>query len=176
MEEVTVKAKNDQIAKLLLQDTRKQLERYLQSIVRCLSLLTEEEILWRPNGASNSAGNLVLHLCGNVRQWIISGLGGAPDVRLRDKEFSERGLIPRRVLVARLRTTVVEASHVLKRLSPESLMREYTIQGHHVTGLVAVAHVYEHFSHHAGQIIYVTKLKRGKKLGFTRLPRVKKRK
>ena len=148
--------------------------RYLGDIVRCLSLLTEKEIWWRPNAASNSAGNLVLHLCGNVRQWIISGLGGAPDLRVRDREFSERGPIPRRVLVARLRATVSEASRVLRRLSPESLTRKYTIQGFRVTGLVAVAHVYEHFSHHAGQIIYITKLKRGTKLRFTRLPKIKK--
>jgi len=85
---------NDPIAQLFLQDVRKQFERYRRRIDRCLSLLTEEEIWWRPNAASNSAGNLVLHLCGNVRQWIISGLGGAPDVRVRDKEFSERGRFP----------------------------------------------------------------------------------
>jgi uncharacterized damage-inducible protein DinB len=173
MEYVTVKAKNDQIATLLLQDTRKQLERYLQSIVRCLSLLTEEEIWWRPSGASNSAGNLVLHLCGNMRQWIISGLGGAPDLRVRDKEFSERGPVPRHVLVAQLRATVAEARRVLNRLPGEALRQKYTIQGYRVTGLVAAAHVYEHFSHHAGQVIYITKLKRGKNLRFTRLPKLK---
>jgi hypothetical protein len=172
LEEVIVKSKNDQIANLFLQDARKQLGRYLRNIVRCLSLLTEEEIWWRPNTASNSVGNIVLHLSGNVRQWIISGLGGAPDVRVRDKEFAEQGPIPRRVLVARLRTTVAEASRVLDRLSSESLMRKYTIQGFHITGLVAASHVYEHFSHHAGQIIYITKMKRGKDLRFTRLPSV----
>jgi uncharacterized damage-inducible protein DinB len=143
-------------------------------IVQCLSQLTEEEIWWRPNPASNSAGNLVLHLSGNMRQWIISGLGGAGDVRVRDREFSERGPLPRRVLVTRLRTTVAEARRVLDRLPAGALARPYTIQGFRVTGLVAVAHVYEHFSHHAGQIIYITKLKRGRDLRFTRLPRVKK--
>jgi uncharacterized damage-inducible protein DinB len=164
---------NDPIAQLFLQDVRKQFERYRRRIDRCLSLLTEEEIWWRPNAASNSAGNLVLHLCGNVRQWIISGLGGAPDVRVRDKEFSERGPIPRRALVARLRATVAEARRVLNRLSAEALRRKYTIQGYRVTGMVAAAHVYEHFSHHAGQIIYITKMKRGRKLRFTRLPKIK---
>jgi hypothetical protein len=169
-----VRTNNDPIARLFLDDVRKQLARYLRDIVRCLSLLSEDEIWWRPNPASNSAGNLVLHLCGNVRQWIISGLGGAPDRRMRGLEFSERGPIPRRVLVARLRSTVAEARSVLNRLSGDALERKYTIQGFRVTGLVATAHVYEHFSHHAGQIIYITKLKRGKKLGFTRLPRIKK--
>jgi uncharacterized damage-inducible protein DinB len=171
---VTVNIKSERVSELFLQDVRKQMGRYRRHIDRCLSLLTEKEIWWRPNAASNSAGNLVLHLCGNVRQWIVSGLGGAPDLRVRDREFSERGPIPRRVLVARLRATVSEASRVLRRLPPESLTREHTIQGFRVTGLVAVAHVYEHFSHHAGQIIYITKLKRGKKLGFTSLPKIKK--
>ena len=171
-----MKSKHDPIAELFLRDVRKQLGRYVGHIVGCLAALTEEEIWWRPNSASNSAGNLVLHLCGNMRQWIISGLGGAPDVRVRDKEFSERGPIPRRVLVARLTATVTEARRVLNRLSDETLRRKYTIQGYRVTGLVAAAHVYEHFSHHVGQIIYITKLKRGKKLRFTRLPKVKKTK
>jgi hypothetical protein len=135
--------------------------------------LDEDEIWWRPNAASNSAGNLVLHLCGNIRQWIISGLGGARDVRVRDKEFSERGPVPRRVLIKHLRGTVGEACKVLGHMSPETLTREYTIQGFHVTGLYAVSQVYEHFSHHAGQIIYLTKMKRGKNLRFTRLPKLK---
>ena len=69
---------------------------------------------------------------------------------------------------------MAEARRVLNRLSAEALRRKYTIQGHRVTGLVAAAHVYEHFSHHAGQIIYITKLKRGRKLRFTRLPKLKK--
>jgi hypothetical protein len=173
---VIVARNDDPIAQLFLRDARKQMGRYRRSIDRCLSLLTEKEIWWRPNAASNSAGNLVLHLCGNVRQWIISGLGGAPDLRVRDKEFAERGPIPRRVLAARLRKTVAEAGRVLNRLSGDALLRKYFIQGHRVTGLVAAAHVYEHFSHHAGQIIYITKLKRDKKLGFTRLPKTKKTK
>lgn len=169
-------SRSERVAELFLEDARKQFERYRRRIDRCLSLLTEKEIWWRPNAASNSAGNLVLHLSGNMRQWIISGLGGAPDLRVRHKEFSERGPIPRRVLVARLGATVAEARRVLNRLSAEALRREYTIQGYRVTGMVAAAHVYEHFSHHAGQIIYVTKLKRGRNLRFTRLPTTKKSK
>ncbi len=133
-------------------------------------MLSEKEIWWRPNAASNSVGNLVLHLEGNVCQWIISGLGGAPDRRERDREFAERGPIPRRDLVAQLRKTVTEACRVLEKLSPETLSRSYRIQGFRVTGLGAVCDVVEHFAYHAGQIIYVTKLKHGRDLGFTRLP------
>lgn len=108
-------------------------------------------------------------------QWIISGIGGAPDIRVRDKEFSDRGVIPRSDLVARLRATVRETRRVLDSLPAEALTRTYAIQGYDVTGLYAVFHVSEHFSHHAGQIIYLTKSIRGKELRFTRLPAVRKR-
>ena len=158
------------LAELFRKDARSYFDKYLQRIVRCLQLLSDKEIWWRPNGASNAAGNIVLHLCGNVRQWIISGLGGAPDARERDKEFAEHGPIPRRVLIAQLKKTVEEASKTIEGLSAEAFAREFVIQGYHVSGLATISHVYEHFSYHAGQIIYLTKLKRGKDLRFTRLP------
>src|SRR5580700_10387318 len=147
----------------------------LPRIVKCLQRLSEEEIWWRPNPASNSAGNIVLHLCGNVRQWIISGLGGAADTRQRDREFAERGPISRQALVTQLRRTVRDACRVLGKLSDDSLDRKYEIQGYLVTGLDAAFHVTEHFGYHTGQIIYITKLKRAQDLRFTRLPITKKK-
>lgn len=143
---------------------------HLPRIERCLKMLDEKGIWWRPHRTSNSVGNLVLHLAGNVHQWINSGLGGALDTRRRDLEFTERGPIPRRRLLTRLRSTVAEASDVLSKLTRADLARTYTIQGFRVTGLEAVFHVAEHFAYHSGQIIFVTKLKRQKDLGFTRLP------
>jgi len=163
------------IAKLYLATVRDTLERYLPRIVTCLGELGEKNLWWRPNSTSNSAGNLTLHLCGNIRQWIISGLGGAPDVRVRDAEFAERGPLSCRVLVRRLESTVGEALGVLRRLPPAALTRRYEIQGYCVTGLYAAFQVAEHFSHHAGQIIYIAKLKRARDLGFTKLPKTSKR-
>jgi len=163
-------SRDARIAKLFLAEAQKDIERYLRRTVHCLQLLSEEEIWWRPNAASNSAGNLVLHLSGNIRQWIISGLGGAPDARTREEEFSARGQFRRRALVTRLNQTVREACRVLQRLPPQALTRQYRIQGFRVTGLAAVAHVYFHFSHHAGKIIYLTKLKRARDLRLTKLP------
>jgi uncharacterized damage-inducible protein DinB len=164
------------MGRLFLESTQRTIAKQnLPLIVKCLEQLSEEEIWWRPNSASNSAGNLVLHLCGNVRQWIISGLGGAKDTRKRDLEFSERGPIPRKALVTQLRQTVREASRILSRLSDESLTRNYEIQGFRVTGLDAAFRVAEHFGYHTGQIIYITKLKRTQDLKFTRLPIIKKK-
>jgi uncharacterized damage-inducible protein DinB len=166
-----LKTKRRDLADDLLLDARRTLEkRYLPRITRCLGMLSDEEIWWKPHPTSNSVGNLVLHLSGNIRQWIISGLGGKPDIRERDKEFTELGPLPRRALITRLRHTVTEASRVLARLSARDLARGYSIQKFRVTGLEAVFHVTEHFAYHAGQIILATKLKRGEDLGFTRLP------
>ena len=161
------------LAELFRKDARSCFDKYLPRIIRCLELLSENQIWWRPNAASNAAGNIVLHLCGNIRQWIISGLGGAPDVRERDKEFAEPGPIPRRVLIAQLKNTVEDACKIIDGISVEALSREFHIQGYHLSGMVAIAHVYEHFSYHTGQLIYLTKLKRGKDLRFTRLPAMK---
>lgn len=160
---------------LLAESQRTLLREYLPRIEKCLGQLSDDEIWWRPNAESNSAGNLVLHLCGNVRQWIVSGLGGAEDIRERDLEFAEQGPMPREALVAQLRRTVREACSVISRLSDDSLARKYSIQGYHVTGVYAVVHVTEHFGYHAGQIIYITKLKRAEDLNFTRLPAVKRK-
>jgi len=150
-------------------------DHHLPRIERCLKTLSEQDIWWRPNEASNSVGNLVLHLSGNVRQWIICGLGGAADRRERDKEFDERGPIPRRALLALLRQTVREASLVLEKQSANDLARLRPVQRFEVTGLTAAFHVAEHFAFHTGQIIYVTKMRHGTDLGFTRLPGEKKR-
>lgn len=149
-------------------------KQYLPRIEKCLAQLSEDEIWWRPNPVSNSAGNLVLHLCGNIRQWIISGLGGTEDIRERDQEFAEQGPVPRAQLIDLLRRTVREACRILARLPDAALTKRYTIQGYTVSGLYAVFQVAEHFSHHAGQIIYLTKLKRGEDLNFTHLPPVRK--
>jgi hypothetical protein len=143
---------------------------HMPRLIRCLKMLSEDEIWWRPNAASNSAGNLVLHLSGNVRQWIISGLGNAEDRRDRDREFAERGPIPRGALIALIRKTVDEACSILGRLPQDSLLRKYSIQGFRVSGMYAVCQVVTHFAYHTGQIIYVTKMKLGKDLRFTRLP------
>jgi uncharacterized damage-inducible protein DinB len=166
-----LKRKNAGIAQLFLAEAQYSLKaRYLPRLLECLELLSEKEIWWRPNAASNSAGNLALHLAGNARQWIVSGLGGTPDTRDRDREFAERGPIPRRALIVLLGKAVGEACRVLGRMPESSLARSYSIQGFRVTGLVAVSHVMEHFAYHTGQIIFVTKSKRGRDLRFTKLP------
>jgi uncharacterized damage-inducible protein DinB len=170
-----VKPKTSRTASLFLANSQQLMAKHnLPHIVECLQQLSEDEIWWRPNAASNSAGNLLLHLCGNVRQWMIAGLGGARDKRERDREFAERGPIPRQALITQLRRTVRDACRVVSKLSDDSLSQKYEIQGYKVTGLDAVYHVTDHFGYHTGQIIYITKLRRAQDLKFTRLPVIKK--
>ncbi|HLF15412.1 MAG TPA: DinB family protein [Bacteroidota bacterium] len=145
---------------------RRLSEEYLPRILRCLEELTDEEIWWRPHENGNSAGNLVLHLAGNVGQWINSGLGGTPDNRNRNGEFSERGPVSRKELVERLVTTLSAADATLARFDASRLLEKRNFQVYEATCLDAVSHVVEHFAQHLGQIIYITKLRRGVDLKF----------
>ena len=131
---------------------------YLPKIERCLEQLKDEQIWWRPNAESNSIGNLVLHLCGNARQWIVCALGSEPDNRVRDAEFARRDVIPRAELLQLLRSTLTDVENVLRRLDASSLLEKRTIQGSNVDILEAIFHVTEHFSMHTGQIIMLTKM------------------
>ena len=131
---------------------------YLPRIERCLENLTDEQIWWRANEESNSIGNLILHLCGNVRQWIICGLGSQPDMRNRDSEFEQRELIARDELVTLLRSTLAEVHTTLEAVDPATVLERRRIQGNDVEILEAIFHVTEHFSMHTGQIIMMTKM------------------
>ena len=141
-------------------------EDYLPKIERCLELLTDEQIWWRANPLSNSIGNLLLHLSGNVRQWIVCSLGDAADARDRDSEFGQRSIIPRDQLLARLKQTLGEADATLAKFDPDKLLERRVIQGLDVTALEAIVHVVEHFSMHTGQIIMMAKLFAKVDLGF----------
>jgi uncharacterized damage-inducible protein DinB len=131
---------------------------YLPKIERCLERLTDDQIWWRANPESNSIGNLVLHLCGNARQWIIAGVNQTPDARQRDKEFQQVKVISANDLVTLLRETLFEIDRTLTDLDPTSLLAVRRIQGLEVNVLEAIFHVTEHFSMHTGQIIMLTKM------------------
>jgi uncharacterized damage-inducible protein DinB len=139
---------------------------YQPKIERCLERLTDEQIWWRANEESNSIGNLILHLCGNARQWIIAGVGVQPDSRDRDAEFERRDPITRDELLNLLRSTLAEVAQTLQAVDPSALLARRTIQGHDVDILEAVFHVTEHFSMHTGQIIMLTKMLTASDLRF----------
>jgi uncharacterized damage-inducible protein DinB len=145
---------------------RKLLKQDWPRLRGCVESLTESQLWWRPNEASNSIGNLMLHMNGNMRQWLVASFNKQEDHRDRPAEFDADELLPAAALVEKLDATLQEASQVLARLTAADLLAEYDIQGYHVTGLYAVYQVVEHFAMHYGQILYITKNLCGKDLGF----------
>jgi hypothetical protein len=135
------------------------LTEYRTKIRLAVEALPEDALWWRANDQSNSVGNLLLHLTGNVRQWMISGVGGKPDIRHRAEEFAAQNGPPAAVLLANLNLVFDEVDRVLGALTPESLLEHRTIQGRDVTVLDAIFICVEHFSLHLGQIILIAKLR-----------------
>lgn len=131
---------------------------YRAKLRAAVEALPAEALWWRANEQSNSVGNLLLHLAGNVREWIVSGVGGAPSVRHRAGEFAARSGHDAQTLMAALDQTLDDADAVLARLSPADLDAKRAIQGRDVTVFDAIYHVVEHFSMHVGQIILIAKL------------------
>lgn len=134
-----------------------KLTQHLTQIVRCTNLLEPAQVWHRANEHCNSVGNLILHLTGNVRQWIVSGLAGEPFTRDRPAEFTQRGPLPTAEILANFKRVVERAGEVIGDLDGAGLAARHTIQGYDVTGLAAVFHVVEHFSGHAAQIVHMTK-------------------
>ncbi len=141
------------------------LEDYFVKIAAAVDALDDEQVWRRPNESSNSVGNLLLHLAGNVRQWIISGVGGAEDTRDRAGEFAARRSASKGELIELVKTTLDEAGAVLAKIGDECaaansdapLRRLSKPQAYEVTVFDAIFHVVEHFSYHTGQIIFAAK-------------------
>ena len=146
----------------------KLLDEYWPRLRVCVESLSDEQVWWRPNEASNSIGNLILHLNGNVMQWLVAPFAHRDDKRNRPAEFAERQLIPKKHLLETLAATLQEVATVLPRISESDLLATYHIQGYTVSGLHAVYQVIEHFGEHYGQITYITKMLRDQDLGFYR--------
>ncbi|MGA2849777.1 MAG: DUF1572 family protein [Terracidiphilus sp.] len=147
---------------------RKLLEHYWPRLRASVESLTGEQVWWRPNEASNSIGNLVLHLHGNVRQWLVDSFEAREDKRDRPAEFAAQSGLTAAALLELLSATMADAEAVLGRLTEGDLVAGYEIQGYHVSGLEAVYQVVEHFGMHYGQIAYIAKSLSGKDLGFHR--------
>ena len=135
-------------------------------IEKCLAELDETDLWLRPNGASNSVGNLLLHLCGNITQYILSSLGGQPDHRMRDAEFAAEGGFTKQQLWEKLEATTTEAARVISEVSEAELLRVRSVQGFQLSGIGIVVHVVEHYSYHTGQISFWTKQLKNKDLRF----------
>jgi hypothetical protein len=149
---------------------RHKLAAWHERIRHCVHQLTDDQVWWRPSEGQNSIGNLLLHLCGNVRQWIVAGVGGAPDIRNRPQEFTERGAIGRDELLQRLAEIIAEADTVLERVSSLQLLEPRRIQGFDETVLSAIFDSLSHFSGHTQEIVFRTRLQLGDRYQFAWVP------
>lgn len=155
------------ITRLVVQEVKRRIvTESVPRIKQCLAQLNENEIWYRPNENVVSVGNLVLHLCGNLRQWVLSGLGGQPDRRQRDREFGETGPVPAEVLVEQMDTLMREVTAVLDQLTPQDLAAVRSVQGYQESGVAILMHVTEHFSYHTGQITYYVKTRKNVDLQY----------
>ncbi len=152
--------------RLFLDCSVRRLNQLASRIDDCLGRLDDSQVWFRGSENQNAVGNLVLHLTGNVRQWIVSGVGGSPDVRERDAEFAARGGAGVEELRERLGSTVREAAAAIAGVPPARLAERLRIQGYDVTLLEAIYHVVEHFAQHTGQIVFATKAATGEDLGY----------
>lgn len=142
----------------------------LDRIKHCLGQLNDAQVWHRPQPGLNSIGNLILHLCGNLRQWVVAGLGGAPDVRNRPAEFAEREPIPKDELVRNLEAVVEEARRILAGVDAGHLTVARRIQGFDVTGAAAVFDSVPHFRGHTQEIVQLTRLQLGDAYEFAWTP------
>jgi hypothetical protein len=147
-----------------------ELDSALERIKHCLGQLRDEQVWHRPKPGLNSIGNLILHLCGNLRQWVVAGLGGAPDVRDRPAEFAERGPFPKDELMRRLESAVGETSRVLAGVDARRLTEPRRIQGFDMNGLAAVFDSVPHFRGHTQEIVHMTRLQLGDAYRFAWTP------
>jgi uncharacterized damage-inducible protein DinB len=143
-----------------------RLQENIPRIEKCFAELKHEEIWYSPNQQSNSIGHLILHLCGNITQYIHSSLGGEKDTRERDLEFSSPNQIEAKELLEKIKTVVDKAELIILKCSEENLLKERKVQAFHLSGIGIIIHVVEHFSYHTGQIVYYTKALKNKDLKF----------
>jgi hypothetical protein len=160
----------DALAAVVGTEAGKELTSALGKIRHCLGQLNDEQVWRRSQPSLNSIGNVILHLCGNLRQWIVAGIGGAADMRDRPAEFAERGPIPKADLLRKLDTVVGEAKEALGKLTARQLLEARRIQDFDVTGLAAIFDSVPHFRGHTQEIIHMSRLQLGDAYQFAWRP------
>ena len=154
------------IESMFLKFSADKLTQFVERIEVCVAKLDDRQVWTRGPENSNAIGNLMLHLNGNVTQWLVAAFRHCEDSRDRPAEFATRQLVPKKELIELLDKTLQEAAAVLSGVSESDLLAAHHIQGYTVTGLHAIYQVIEHFGLHYGQVVYITKLLRGEDLGF----------
>ena len=161
---------DDSAAAAFIAESRQTLVSAQLKIVHCLNKLPDDDLYWRPFASANSVQDIILHLCGNVRQWIMHGVGDMPDVRDRPLEFADQRRWARTDLMEQLRTTVDEADAVLRDFDARRLTEPRTVQGFDSNLLSVIYDCVSHFVGHTHQIVYITRLRLGEDYRFAWVP------
>lgn len=132
-----------------------------QRAAKVIGRLSDADLNWRPNEESNSVANLVVHLAGNVHEYLEAAVGGVPDTRDRDAEFNDRAPRSRAEILERLAALVASADGILAQLTPARLGEVLSVRGRERTVLDVIVHVVTHLGEHVGQILYIAKLRQG---------------
>jgi len=143
-----------------------RLDESTRMIKSSLKRLHDEDVWKKPNDSSNSIGNLILHLCGNMHQYIIAALGNSVDIREREKEFSATSGFTKEELLGMLQEKVDLVKETIKTCTITNLLDKREVQGFNFSGIGIILHVVEHYSYHTGQIAYWTKIIKNQDLGF----------
>ncbi len=157
---------NKEIAQEFKEQIIYRLDESIRMITISLEQLSEDDIWKRCNSSSNSIGNLILHLCGNITQYAIASLGNLEDKRDRDTEFEAKNGFSKSQLLSKLNAIIEAAKITLLNCSVSELMRKREVQGFSFSGIGIAIHVTEHLSYHTGQIAFRTKQLKNKDLGF----------
>lgn len=158
--------KEYQLIEELKQNALYRIDESTRMIKKSLSEISEEEVWQKPNASLNSIANLMLHLCGNISQYVISSLGETEDKRNRDVEFSTTGELTKDELLKKLEDVVDTAKRVIFDATPNQLVQKWSVQGFSFSGVGIILHVVEHYSYHTGQIAFWVKQLKNKDLGF----------
>lgn len=155
-----------QLQEELIWNAGYRMDESLRQIKICLDLLSEDAVWQKPNDSSNSIGNLMLHLCGNITQYGIASIKNEEDNRKRNEEFSVSAGYSKDELIKKLSDTIADAKRAFYDAPLEELLRKRTVQGFNFSGVGNIIHVTEHLSYHTGQIALWTKMLKNTDLGF----------
>jgi hypothetical protein len=161
-----------QVAAAYIAAVRHSLNHSLVKIKHCFDQLDDSHMGWRPFEEQNSLTNLILHLCGNIGQWIISAAGNVPDHRNRPAEFATRTPLPKSELLARLTDTINKADQVVSRLTPQELVQPRRIQATETNVLAAIFDCVRHLEGHTHEIVYITRFILREKYRFHYVPKI----
>ena len=156
----------EKIVEELVKNALYRMDESTRMIKKSLAEISEEELWAKPNESLNSIANLILHLCGNITQYIISSLGEKEDIRNRDLEFSTNKSASKSEILGKLEDTVDIAKRVIFDASLDQLLKTRSVQGFSLSGVGVIIHAVEHYSYHTGQIAFWIKQLKNKDLGF----------